>query len=168
MALLELTTDLSATNKSLKSISESMDYIKNQLHRLILAIERLSPEIPAEAPIRQATLSDLRSTAPSAIQAIKAEFEQFAKSNQVTIGSEAFFRSIVQFEKEVVNVYGPEAINDLPWNKAAGGPIFRNYQGPSDQQGKTVSIDRHQGGQSRAEDEKPVETGTEADKQPAP
>jgi hypothetical protein len=108
-------------------IVEELAVISTLLSRITLALERLSPEIPEAYPSRPATLSDLRDTSISRVNQVKSALDLYAAEHGVVVNSDLFIRSIKDFERQVIDAYGPEAILDLPWNKAAGGPIFQDH-----------------------------------------
>jgi hypothetical protein len=117
MALIELHPDLTRTADALESIREA-------LWRIMLALERLSPPIPAAPEPYQAKLSDLRRTDPATLSRVRSALEQYADNERLVVNSDAFLASVKQYEQQIAEVYGEEALLELPWNKAAGGPIF--------------------------------------------
>ena len=119
-SLINFPIDLTRTGDALQGI-------RTELSRIADALERLSPAIPVADRSRPAGLSDLRRTDPDSVSRIKSELELFAENNNVMLDSEAFVRSIIEYEHEVAEVYGIEAIDELPWNKAAGGSLFQDY-----------------------------------------
>lgn len=100
--------------------------IERVLNRIAGSLEALVPPLPAQRTPVQATLADLRRTDPQTVAEVKRELDVFAGNNNVTLDSEAFVRSIIEYEREVAEAYGPDSIHELPWNKAAGGSIFRS------------------------------------------
>ena len=121
--LVSFPIDLSRTAAALESITA-------QLSRITAALERIAPALPESGGGYVAGLSDLRHTDQESIARIKDELRLFAENNNVVVDSDTFVKSIIEYERQVVEAYGPEAIHDLPWNKAAGGPIFASHAHP--------------------------------------
>lgn len=97
------------------------------LERIAVILERLAPEMrDSQAGPYLAGLGDLRRTDPATVHEIQTGLESFARERGVVLNSEAFIRSLQEFEQQVIESYGKEAIYDLPWNKAAGGAIFQS------------------------------------------
>jgi len=116
-SLIQFPIDLSRTAAALERIADTLSGIRD-------ALNRLAPCLPEQPEPVAATLSDLRSTAPQVVGRIRQELDIFAQERNVQLNSDAFLASVVQYEKEVADFYGPQAIMELPWNKAAGGPLF--------------------------------------------
>lgn len=117
MALFSFTLDLTRT-------ADALDRVAAELKLAREALERLAPPLAEPATPELAKLSDLRSTDPHTIAPITQDLEEFAREHNVVIHSEAFIDSIMRFEREVSDVYGPEAVLELPWNRTAGGRLF--------------------------------------------
>jgi hypothetical protein len=122
MALINLPIDLGRTAAALEDIA-------SVLSKISVALERLAPEPPlfTSAP-HIAGLSDLRRTDPDTVGKIQSELEVFAQNQNVVINSEAFLNSIIKYEQDVAQAYGDDAVAELPWNKAAGGTLFRKKE----------------------------------------
>lgn len=118
MAFLQFSIDLARTATALERIGD-------ELIRIREAVERVSPAIGDKPTPVVAGLSDLRSTDPNTVGRITRELELFAENHNVMLNSESFINAIMSFEREVESAYGGDAIRELPWNKAAGGPLFR-------------------------------------------
>lgn len=117
--LVNIPVDLSRT-------AEALEAMALLLQRIVLCLERLSPEIPLPANAAyQAGLGDLRYTDPDTIGKVRSELETFAANNNVVVDSEAYLEAIKTYEREVAETFGVRAIEELPWNKAAGGSLFR-------------------------------------------
>jgi hypothetical protein len=123
--LINFPVDLSRTAAALEGVFL-------HLSRIADALERLAPvpQIPTSDPYI-AGLSDLRRTDPQTVEKVKAELGQFAWNIDAVVGSERFLASIMEYERQVAEVYGREAISELPWNKAAGGNIFQREGTPA-------------------------------------
>lgn len=125
----------------------ALERIAKQLTRIGDCMERLAPPITAsDAAPYQAGLSDLRRTTEASLVAVRSELETFAHNADVVIDSDAFFESIVTYEKQIAEAYGQDAILELPWNKAAGGPLFerfhqqRNTDQPGGEEATTTKV----------------------------
>jgi hypothetical protein len=132
--LINFPVDLSRTATALEGIHTELVRVADALERLAPA-----PQIPSSEPYI-AGLSDLRRTDPQTLQNVQVEFNSFARNIDAVVGSEKFFASIVEYERQVAQVYGPEAISELPWNKAAGGNIFQR-EGTPPQEGRAKEAD---------------------------
>jgi hypothetical protein len=153
--LVQFPIDLSRTATALEGIHA-------QLSRVADTLERLAPAPPIADPPRPATLSDLRRTDPTSLSQIRSELQTFAENNGVIIDSEAFLQSIMKYEQDVAETYGPEAISELPWNKAAGGPLFQK-QSLSERYADNQRRKAEQaGGETRANAEPASGTASEA------
>ena len=111
---------------NLTAAVEKLDEIARCLHRIGDALDRQSPP-PAPSFDNHpyvAQLSDLRRVDPRTVSHLKEHLEVFAENNSVVPNSEAFYAAVKRYEEEVEQVYGEEAVGELPWNKEAGGRIF--------------------------------------------
>jgi hypothetical protein len=125
-------------------VTEALLNAAHYLERIALALERLSPVLP-EAPVpRVAGLGDLRHTDASSLSSIHESLERYAQEHNVALNSDAFLRSIHEYEQQVGEAYGQDAIFELPWNKAAGGALFKDYSDKSNAKAKDEGQD-HQG-----------------------
>lgn len=125
--LVSFPIDLTRTAAALESITA-------QLSRITAALERLSPPLPEGGTPYRAGLSDLRRTDPESVSKVKDELRLFAENNNIVLDSESFVRGIIEYERQLASYYGAEALNELPWNKAAGGLLFESYLDPGRQQ----------------------------------
>lgn len=114
------------------------------LNRIADALDRAYPPVvlPDRHP-RRAELSDLRRPSHDTAKQIRDELEVFAQNNNVRMNSEAFLNSIIQYERQVAEAYGQEAVMELPWNKAAGSPLFEGREKSHVDSGKVSSIQNH-------------------------
>lgn len=118
MALINLPIDLTRTASALEEIAK-------QLSRLGDAAERLSPMPPISHTVPyQATLKDLTHTDISTVRQIKEAMQEFATEHDVAVDSEAFFAGIMKFEREIEEIYGPEAVAELGWPRISS-PLSR-------------------------------------------
>jgi len=155
LPLIAFPIDLTRTAAALTGINKN-------LVRIADALDRLAPPLPdSDRKPYQAGLSDLRYTDQKSIIPIREELARFAEEHAVAIDSEAFLNSIIQYERDVAQVYGQEAILELPWNKAAGGSLFGTKATPPGDAGQS-----NEGGAGATQE--PVSDEHEADRQPAP
>jgi hypothetical protein len=136
-ALFKFPVDLSRTAAALEGIHSCLSRIAN-------ALERLSPEVQPHPDPYKAGLQDLRRTDQSTIHQVQEELAVFAANANVAINSEAFIRAIIEYERNIAEVYGKEAILELPWNKAAGGSLFEDQFYPQTGGPGRVGGDREQ------------------------
>src|SRR3954451_14820256 len=97
--LLSFPIDLSRTAAALEAIVSQLSLIHETL-------ERLAPPVPDNAPRYVAGLSDLRHTDVASVNKIKDELRLFAENRNVTLDSEAFLQSIIEYERQVASAYG--------------------------------------------------------------
>lgn len=131
MSLISFTRNLEA-----KHLPEQCAEVIAILSRIADALERLAGPMPTARGTVQykADLKDLIQPESETADAINHELELFANNANVQIDSEAFIKSIIEYEKQVMDVYGKDAILELPWNKAAGGSLFQADAGQRDAQ----------------------------------
>lgn len=152
MSLINYTQNVDA-----KQLAHQGDEMIAILSRIADALDRLAgPPLRASrgAPYK-ADIADLVRPDAQMAEAIHREFELFAQNANVQLDSEAFLKSIIEFEKQVMEVYGPEAILELPWNKAAGGSLFQvdlNQRAASEERQK-ASADREPAPSAEAAEE---------------
>lgn len=142
--LINFPIDLGRTATALEAIAK-------ELSRIGDCLERVAPAIPtSETAPYQAGLSDLRRTSEDSMMTLRGELETFAQNANVALDSDAFFDSIVTYEKQIAEAYGQEAILELPWNKAAGGPLFERFhqQRNADQPGGKEAAKAYSSGQT--------------------
>lgn len=121
--LISFPIDLARTGTALESIAVLLD-------RIAGALERLSPPPPplSTAAPYKAGLGDLRYTDAKTVSNIREELAGYAQEHSLAMDSELFLNSIMQYERDIVTAYGPNAILELPWNKAAGGALFQTSE----------------------------------------
>lgn len=132
MPLINFPIDLSRTAAALEGIHA-------QLASVARALERLSPAPPSLDNRKPyvAGLGDLRYTDVPTVQNIREELKVYAEEHALQMDSERFLDSIIKYERDIMDTYGPNAILELPWNKAAGGSLFGQTQENSTRQGNT-------------------------------
>jgi exonuclease VII small subunit len=131
--------------------ASALEKAVKELSRIADCLERIAPALAdSQTAPYQAGLSDLRRTNEDSLQAVRDELSTFAQNANVVLDSDAFFQSIVTYEKQIAEAYGPEAILELPWNKAAGGPLFERHhrQGDADQPDRKNSAKAQTNGQT--------------------
>lgn len=87
------------------------------LRRITEALERLAPPIRPAPPGRKADLTDLRYVDPRQVAVVQELQKEFARQTNTVPGSEAFYKAVEAFEKELLEMKGQEAVDDLPWNR---------------------------------------------------
>lgn len=87
------------------------------LRRIAEALERLAPPIRPAPPGRKADLTDLCYVDPRQVAVVQEIQKEFARQTNTVPGSEAFNKSIEAFEKELREIRGQEAVDELPWNR---------------------------------------------------
>lgn len=119
-ALINFPIDLTRSASALEGINST-------LARIADALDRIQPPPPPISHVKTyiAGLGDLRYTDHQTVSKIREELAEYAEEHSLAMDSEAFLNSIMQYERDIVAAYGPHAIEELPWNKAAGGPLFQ-------------------------------------------
>lgn len=90
------------------------------LERGVAAVERLAGPIPEYRPPTQATLRDYAVVGPDELADIRQAEEEFAIRNMVVPGSPAYIKRVEEFEEQVRQAYGEEAVERLPWKVRTG------------------------------------------------
>jgi hypothetical protein len=97
-----------------ESLSRS---VTGLLERIAVALERLAGPIVEYRPPTQSTLKDYSLVTPEDAQRIQDAQHDFGVTHLVVPGSPAYFAAIEQFERDVADACGPDAVNELPWRK---------------------------------------------------
>lgn len=84
--------------------------------RIALALERVSPALPPASKPYQSGIQDLIDASPEAVDR-RAQARKDLAGTEVMTDSPAFRAKVLEYERQVGEVYGPEAIKELPWNK---------------------------------------------------
>jgi len=85
------------------------------LERGVVALERMAGPVTAYSPPTQSTLADYAVVTPEAADYIKRAEEDFALRHLVVPGSPAYIAAVEEFERQVADAYGEDAVEKLPW-----------------------------------------------------
>ena len=116
MTLAEFTIELRATNELLLRQAVALERLSESASRLC---SFLIPDPKLSSNSNPATLSDLSYVSPQSVESRLAAEDEFAHSSQSIPRSEFFYAKIKEFEEQVREAYGDQAVSELPWNKAA-------------------------------------------------
>ena len=105
----------------LKALNGRLEDIITLMSRVACALEKLAPPLTQAEPFK-ADLQDLIET--TYFQERREELDQLAGEMGAFPDSDQFYRMIEEYEKQVVEVYGEKALDELPWNKTERGRIF--------------------------------------------
>lgn len=109
MTLAQFTIELKRTNELLERQASALE-------RLAVCAERYLGPLPTSAPYC-ADLKDLHIASPAAAESIRRAEDEFAASAAASPRSDYFYAMIKQFEDQVKDAYGEDAVKELPWNK---------------------------------------------------
>lgn len=85
------------------------------LQRIAVALERIAgPELQYTPPT-PSTMADYAIVSPEESIRIKTAQEEFAAGHLVVPGSPAYLAAVAEFETQVAEAYGEDAVEKLPW-----------------------------------------------------
>lgn len=99
---------------------QSIQTIVTLLGRIAVALERLAGPVIDYRPPVPATLRDYALVTPEDVQRVRAAEMEFGQAHMVIPGSPAYLAAIEEFERQLAEASGPEAVANLPWRVRTG------------------------------------------------
>lgn len=108
---------LSILARQTRAIEAQTLALQDLAHAVKVAFNLPLTSPPSDRQPYKASLRDLASVSPDDAQSLSDARSDFAKQANVVPDSEAFYKSVKDYEEAVVQQFGEEARQDLPWNR---------------------------------------------------